>query len=47
MANPNEAYARIKAAREKEKTDLEEGVADERGLSEVYEVEQMNEDLRG
>lgn len=46
MANPNEVYARIKAAREKEETDLEEGAADERGLSEVYEVEQMNEDMR-
>ncbi|MBK5111927.1 MAG: oligosaccharide flippase family protein [Thermoleophilia bacterium] len=35
MAHPSEVYSRIQAAREKEKTDVEEGMPDERGLAEV------------
>lgn len=43
IRNPKEVMEKIKAARAAEATD--EGTRDQ-GLSEVYEVEQMNEDLR-
>ena len=46
IARPKELARKIQEARVQEKADTEQEGVRAQGLSEVYEVEQMNEDMR-